>query len=526
MPRRRPTGSGKSTLLGAINGLVPHFTGGALHRHGHGRWPRHARPTRRASWPTWSGRRPGPARRVRDRHRRGGAGLRDGAARRSPPTSCASGSRRPSTCSASPTCATGRCARCRAASSSASPSAAVLTAHPKVLVLDEPTSALDPTAAEEVLAAITRLVHDLGHDRRHGRAPTRARRPARRPGRVASPATERVAAGTPAEVLASASVAPPVVELGRLAGWDPLPLSVRDARRLAADRCASGSRRSRRVAAGPGPGDRRTDPRGGHRHSWRAGSRALRTRRRGPRASTSTCDAGEIVAVMGRNGSGQVVAAVGAPGLRPAPSAARSTSPVSDPARSRTRPGAAARRAGARRRPTDLLYLDDGRRRVRAGRPRAGARPARAARCSTAWCRGIGRRPTPRPVRGPAARARARRAAHRDAARWCCSTSRPAASTTPPRGSSRRRCGRSRPAGDRSLRRRPTTSSSSRDGRRPGGRAGRGRDRRRRPDRPSRRRRRRRSRRRSPRSSRPVPWLTVDDVVGGPAHRRREQIPA
>jgi len=39
---------------------------------------------------------------------------------------------------------------------------AVLTAHPTVLVLDEPTSALDPTGAEEVLAAITRLVHDLG----------------------------------------------------------------------------------------------------------------------------------------------------------------------------------------------------------------------------------------------------------------------------------------------------------------------------------------------------------------------------
>ena len=39
---------------------------------------------------------------------------------------------------------------------------AALTAHPRVLVLDEPTSALDPTSAEDVLAAITRLVHDLG----------------------------------------------------------------------------------------------------------------------------------------------------------------------------------------------------------------------------------------------------------------------------------------------------------------------------------------------------------------------------
>ena len=38
----------------------------------------------------------------------------------------------------------------------------VLTAQPRVLVLDEPTSALDPTAAEDVLSAMTRLVHDLG----------------------------------------------------------------------------------------------------------------------------------------------------------------------------------------------------------------------------------------------------------------------------------------------------------------------------------------------------------------------------
>lgn len=39
---------------------------------------------------------------------------------------------------------------------------AVLTAQPRVLVLDEPTSALDPQAAEDVLAALTRLVGDLG----------------------------------------------------------------------------------------------------------------------------------------------------------------------------------------------------------------------------------------------------------------------------------------------------------------------------------------------------------------------------
>ena len=40
--------------------------------------------------------------------------------------------------------------------------AAVLAAGPRILVLDEPTSALDPVAAEDVLAALHRLVHDLG----------------------------------------------------------------------------------------------------------------------------------------------------------------------------------------------------------------------------------------------------------------------------------------------------------------------------------------------------------------------------
>ena len=48
-----PTGSGKSTLLRAINGLVPHFSGGHLA----GEVTVAGRSTRRfepASWPTWS----------------------------------------------------------------------------------------------------------------------------------------------------------------------------------------------------------------------------------------------------------------------------------------------------------------------------------------------------------------------------------------------------------------------------------------------------------------------------------------
>jgi energy-coupling factor transporter ATP-binding protein EcfA2 len=106
----------------------------------------------------------------------------------------------------------------------------VLTAHPRVLVLDEPTSALDPTAAEEVLAAITRLVHDLGVT--VVLAEHRLERVVQYADRVIYLAGDgTVTDGAPEAMFASTSVAPPVVELGRLAHWQPLPLSVRNARR-------------------------------------------------------------------------------------------------------------------------------------------------------------------------------------------------------------------------------------------------------------------------------------------------------
>ncbi len=109
---------------------------------------------------------------------------------------------------------------------------AVLAAHPAVLVLDEPTSALDPTAAEEVLANITRLVHDLGTTVLL--AEHRLERVVQYADRVIEVLPDgSVRDGTPGEMMANAAVAPPVVCLGRLAGWTPLPLSVRDARRAA-----------------------------------------------------------------------------------------------------------------------------------------------------------------------------------------------------------------------------------------------------------------------------------------------------
>ena len=173
----------------------------------------------------------------------------------------------------------------------------VLTAHPRVLVLDEPTSALDPTAAEEVLAAVTRLVHDLGVT--VVLAEHRLERVAQFADRVIHlPGDGSAQSGPPAEVFAATSIAPPVVELGRLAGWIPLPLSVRDARRQAGglrDRLSRNDRPSMaRPTASPG------------RTVLKANGVVVRY---GELVAVSAVDvtlkAGEVVALMGRNGSGK-----------------------------------------------------------------------------------------------------------------------------------------------------------------------------------------------------------------------------
>jgi energy-coupling factor transport system ATP-binding protein len=174
----------------------------------------------------------------------------------------------------------------------------VLTAHPRVLVLDEPTSALDPTAAEEVLAAITRLVHDLGVT--VVMAEHRLERVVQYADRVIEVRGDgSVSSGLPAPMLATTAVAPPVVELGRLADWDPLAVSVRDARRRAGPLRARIAGRT--IARPP-----RSVPR-------RPGPTLLRARgvvvRYGAVMAVRGVDldlgGGQVTALMGRNGSGK-----------------------------------------------------------------------------------------------------------------------------------------------------------------------------------------------------------------------------
>jgi energy-coupling factor transport system ATP-binding protein len=187
----------------------------------------------------------------------------------------------------------------------------VLTAHPRVLVLDEPTSALDPGAAEEVLAAVTRLVHDLGltvvlAEHRLERVVQYADSVLLlRPG--AAPQL-----GPPAEVMAYSPVAPPVVELGRLAGWQPLPLTIRDARRVAGDLRSELSTDpppgrdpvDPPAAPSPTPGAGDPDPSGPP--AFESTSLAVAYGQVWAlREATLTVPQGQILALMGRNGAGK-----------------------------------------------------------------------------------------------------------------------------------------------------------------------------------------------------------------------------
>jgi energy-coupling factor transporter ATP-binding protein EcfA2 len=223
------SGSGKSTLLRAANGLVPHSTGGRFSGDvvAFGRSTRTHKPRELADVVGFVHQDP-EAQFVVDRVEADVAfvlenlGLPDEAMRRRVEEVLdALGiahlrDRNPATLSGGE--------RQRAAIAGA------LAAAPHALVLDEPTSQLDPQGAEDVLAAVGRLNADLGTtvvlaEHRLERAAPLADRAIRMDGGRITTAPAPTGA-----VLADYPGAPSVTRLGRLLGWDPPPLTVRDAR--------------------------------------------------------------------------------------------------------------------------------------------------------------------------------------------------------------------------------------------------------------------------------------------------------
>ncbi|MFE1982622.1 ABC transporter ATP-binding protein [Streptomyces mirabilis] len=359
-----PSGVGKSTVLGAVSGLVPHFTGGTLRGRVTvaGRDTRTHKPRELADVVGTVGQDPlshfvtdtvedelaygmeslGLAPAVMRRRVEETLDLLGLADLRDRPIATLSGGQQQ-----------------RVAIGS------VLTPHPRVLVLDEPTSALDPAAAEEVLAVLQRLVHDLGTtvlmaEHRLERVIQYADQVALFPSPGAAPTL-----GTPSEIMAVSPVYPPVVDLGRLADWSPLPLTVRDARRRA------GSLRERLTELVPKP--RTPEP----RTSQPTAPRATVPRTAVPRAKAPasiealavrhgrvealrrvdlTTAPGEIIALMGRNGAGKSTLLGTLVGLV-APAAGSVL--VGGAVPHRTAPRDLVRRVGlVPQEPRDLLYAD------------------------------------------------------------------------------------------------------------------------------------------------------------------------
>jgi energy-coupling factor transport system ATP-binding protein len=170
----------------------------------------------------------------------------------------------------------------------------VLTAQPEVLVLDEPTSALDPGAAEEVLAALHRLVHDLGIT--VVLAEHRLERVMQYCDSILLLENGSIRSGLPSELMQTSSIAPPVIHLGRLAGWDPLPISIRDARRAAPPLRALLANHAPAIRAVPTHSPRIAEIKNLH---CSYGKNVVL------RGVDLQLDAGEITALMGRNGAGK-----------------------------------------------------------------------------------------------------------------------------------------------------------------------------------------------------------------------------
>ena len=114
--------------------------------------------------------------------------------------------------------------------------AAALVLQPPILLLDEPTSQLDPFAAQEVLTLLEdlrtrlRLTILLAEQRLDRVLPYATQLVHLRPQGTS------ILSGAIRKVLAQSELQPPLVQLAIREGWNPLPVSVQEARKFVATR--------------------------------------------------------------------------------------------------------------------------------------------------------------------------------------------------------------------------------------------------------------------------------------------------
>jgi energy-coupling factor transport system ATP-binding protein len=191
---------------------------------------------------------------------------------------------------------------------------AALALRPHILVLDEPTSQLDPKSAEDVLNALVRLNTDLGltillAEHRLERVLPYVDRIVYLPDDGGP-----ILMDEPRAVLAQIELGPPLVRLGKALAWQPLPLTIKDGLRFS---------RAHLAARAPAPtfspplspplSAPSSAPLPGQAHSRRRSTPFLQALKvsvqYGGRTVVHGVDfaawPGEIVALMGRNGAGK-----------------------------------------------------------------------------------------------------------------------------------------------------------------------------------------------------------------------------
>jgi energy-coupling factor transporter ATP-binding protein EcfA2 len=195
--------------------------------------------------------------------------------------------------------------------------AAALVTRPRLILLDEPTSQLDPVAGDELIWLLRRLNEEWGvavllAEHRLERCLAAADRA------VAMEAGSVAFDGAPADFLAWArdadpALTTPAARLFSLAGIEPLPVGVRDARQA----LRGGKKRhppapaNRRVLAAPYP----TAPQVFHVFGFWVELERGEERRDVLRGVDLTVRSGERIALMGRNGAGKSTLLRAAAGL-------------------------------------------------------------------------------------------------------------------------------------------------------------------------------------------------------------------